>query len=227
MQIDEGRHFHRDIRLVLLVAHSVTSTGVFALLQNLSHVLFMRSRATVDSLARVLAQYRFSKEEQRRMVEEFVADCSVGQWGYWTLDVQTGEFTRPAEAQSDKSAASDAGGIEQYEKAAREYIGLFCPQKEKALAIFRFIVRKIPLATLSSSDLTLKLWDKKEGKERTLSLVDYVHCVTTQGQKPSKDVMALHRYISAHAEVPECFFSNDLLKRKPVNSKVKSSNANK
>jgi hypothetical protein len=197
---------HSKLPLVILIAHSITKNNIFCLLQYLTHVCFMKSRSTVRSLSHILHHYQFAKEERDRMIADFLADR--GKWGYWTLDVEEGSFKRDKGGDVQDLQVDSLGD---YMRTAREYLGLFCPERDKALAIFRYILRKIPLQSLSASDLTLNLREKSSKQPRRLSLIDYLHSVTTDEQ-PSEDVKLLHMYISKYVSIPDCFFTNSWLK---------------
>jgi hypothetical protein len=110
------------------------------------------------------------------------------------------------------------------------------------MAIFEYVLRKIPLQSLSAGDLTMsfviggktakrkkKKKKKKSGRrdevrlaekeeeeeeeETTLSLIDYIHALTTE-EPPTREVVALHRHICRFVSVPCCFIANPVLRRR-------------
>jgi hypothetical protein len=57
------------------------------------------------------------------------------------------------------------------------------------------------------SDLNFTLRDAKTGKVVKVSLLDYIHTLTTQ-TPPTKEVLDLHAYIKRHVTLPRCFIAN-------------------
>jgi hypothetical protein len=193
-----------------MIAHAVTKNNISSLLQNISHVYFMRNRSTVASVSFVLSKYYFTKEQRERLVRDFLADAKLGpSWLYWTLDTEAGTFGRDSSATSTADAtAPDTLG--KYRKTAQHYLGLFCQDSQKAMAIFDYLLKKIPLQSLSADDLTMSLGGK--GEER-VSLIDFIHALTTNQETPSRDVLALNRHIGKFFKMPAVFVSNAVMKK--------------
>jgi hypothetical protein len=193
-----------------MIAHAVTSNNISPLLQNIDQVLFMRNRATVPSVSFVLSKYHFTKGQRERLVRDFLLDCKTGpSWLYWVLDPEAGTFRRDSFAgSSEASAPLDTLG--EYRKKAQYYVGLFCEHSDKAMAVFEFLLKKIPLQSLSASDLSMSLGGKTD---RRVSLIDFLHDVTTFEAVPSGDVMALHQHLCNYADIPSCFYANPSLKK--------------
>lgn len=218
---------HRVLPTVILVAHASTRTGAFTTLQHLTHVCFMSRRTSAASLAHVLEHYKYSKAETRSKVEAFLGGDLV-EHGYWVLDVNSGNFERKpgSLARPTCSAASvvpgpggpPGGGVAgsrqrreqslvEYRKTAEMYLNLFSPESKKALAILDFVLAKAPLQSLSPADLNFTLRDAKTGSVVSVSLLDYLHTLTTQ-TKPTRLVLDLHAYLSRHVTLPRCFIAN-------------------
>jgi hypothetical protein len=192
-----------------MIAHAVTKNNISSLLQNISHVYFMRNRSTVASVSFVLSKYYFTKEQRDRFVRDFLADAKVGpSWLYWTLDPEAGTFGRDSGAASTSDVAvPDTLG--KYRKTAQHYLGLFCQDSQKAMAIFDYLLKKIPLQSLSADDLTMGLGGRREER---VSMIDFIHALTTH-VPPSREVLALNRHLGKFFKMPTVFVSNPVMKK--------------
>lgn len=217
---------HHNLPILIMVCHTATSNNIFPILQCVTHVSFMRSRSNAKSLRTVLAQFNYKKEERDKMLEDFLADRGGGQYGYWTLDVEGETFQRDPAGDAPEVTLDS---LSSYRKTAVNYLGLFCPEREKALAIFDYILRKLPLQELRSSDLTVDLREKESGRLRSHSLIDLIHAVTSEDVVPSPEVLRLQAHISRYVVVPSCFFANEALRRRSCElaNIVKSGKRNK
>lgn len=203
---------HQNLPILVMVCHTATSNNIFPILQCVTHVSFMCGRASAKSLRTVLSQFNYKKEERDKMVEDFVADRGVGgAYGYWTLDVEGESFQRDPAGDAPEVKLDS---LATYRKTAVNYLGLFCPEREKALAIFDYIVRKLPLQELRSSDLTMDLRDRESGRIKSHSLIDLIHAVTSEDVVPTPDVLRLQAHLSKYVVVPSCFFANEALRRR-------------
>ena len=201
----------RRLPLIIMIAHAVTSNNISSLLQNIDQVLFMRNRATVPSVSFVLSKYQFTKGQRDRLVRDFLQDCKTGpSWLYWVLDPEAGTFRRDSFAGSSAAASAPLDTLGEYRKKAQYYVGLFCEHSDKAMAVFEFLLKKIPLQSLNASDLSMSLGGRTD---RRVSLIDFLHDVTTFEAVPSSDVMALHRHLCTYADIPSCFYANPSLKK--------------
>jgi hypothetical protein len=210
---------HHALPNVILISHSATSTGLFPLLRHLTHICFMTSQSTSPSILAVLGEFKVPKATREEKLAAFQSDLDHDPHGYWVLDVRTGQFGRQpgsleqqAGGARPSSAAATAAGereaaLAPYRKTAETYLSLFSGDPKKALAIFDFLMIKTPLQPLSVADLNFTLRDAKTGLVVRVSLLDYIHTITTQ-TPPTKDVLDLHAYLSRHATLPRCFISN-------------------
>jgi hypothetical protein len=202
--------YYRKLPLIIMIAHAVTSNNISSLLQNIDQVLFMRNRVTVPSVSFVLSKYQFTKGQRDRLVRDFLLDCKTGpSWLYWVLDAEAGTFRRDSFAGSS-AASAPLDTLGEYRKKAQYYVGLFCEHSDKAMAVFEFLLKKIPLQSLNASDLSMSLGGRTD---RRVSLIDFLHDVTTFGAVPSGDVVALHRHLLSYADIPSCFYLNPSLKK--------------
>jgi len=224
-QILNYNHHHHVLPTVIFIAHSSTKTGAFTTLKQMTHFCFMCKRSTVSSIVDVLDLFKFSKADSKAKVDAFLDDLGKTERTFWVLEVESGKFerqpgslarsiSRPA-APAPIAAAPDATPAQKreqallaYRKTAETYLNLFSLEAKKALAIFDFIMAKTPLQALNPADLNFTLRDKKSGHVVNVSLLDYLHTLTTQ-TKPSRGVLDLHAYLAKHVALPRCFITND------------------
>jgi hypothetical protein len=208
---------HQTIPTVVLITHSCTSNGIFAVLENLTHMCFMAVRTSSKSVLNALRSYNVSKTEQRRMLDNFLADAGLVPHGYWVLDVKTMQFGRHPGALSPPAGSRAAVAVSvsegpeaklaPYRRTAETYLNHFSVDPKKSLAIFDFLMTKAPLTSLNPVNLEFTLRDVKSGRVVGVSLLDYLNTITTQ-LSPSRTVLDLHVYLRRHVTLPRCFIAN-------------------
>jgi hypothetical protein len=204
---------HLVLPNVVLITHSCQSNGIFPLLQAMTHLAFMSKRTSAKSLVSALGSYSISKEERQSMVEAFLADVGVIPHGYWVFDVGSKQFGRgpgtlaPLPPPPSQIAASPADLLAPYRKTAELYLNHFSGDSKKCLAIFDFLMVKVPLQSLNPVTLDFTLRNQRTGGVVGVSLLDYLCTVTTQ-TPPTRDVLDLHSYLARYSKLPRCFITN-------------------
>jgi hypothetical protein len=200
-----------------MVTHSVLNNKLFGLLAYVNAVYFTMTPSNAASLVNTLRYFGFSKSEQDSMLRKFLRERDV-QYGYFKLDVEERTLDRyrppgmPDAEPDDRFRPRAQASKEEYTRTAERFLSLL-PEPGKALAIFELIIRKIPLAYVSPDDLTITLQQQGNAERLNLSLIDYVHTLTTPG-RPSSAMRSLDRYVRKYANIPNCFLRNkELLSR--------------
>lgn len=211
---------HKVLPTVIFIAHSSNGTGAYTILQNMSHFCFMLLRSSATSLSSVLRVFEFGKPEIRAKKNAFLSALESSAQGYWVLEPDTGKFEPSPGSLARSGGGAGGGGVvsargggrEQaltlYKKTAQKFLALFCPETTaRALAIFDYVMDKVPLHNLSPDDLNFTLREKKSGTVVRVSLLDYLHTVTTQ-VKPSRAVLDLHAYFARYVTLPRLVVAN-------------------
>jgi hypothetical protein len=209
---------HHDLANVILISHGATSNGIFPLFKHLTHICFMTDGTVPKTVETVLGEI-LPREARDEKVAAFEADPGSVAHGYWVYDVGTRKFEpKPGSLAAPGSVpaaglptATSGGGRESllapYRKTAETYLNLFSENPKRALAIFDFLMTKTPLQPLAVADLNFTLRDAKSGRVVSVSLLDYIHTLTTQ-TTPTKDILDLHAYLRRHVTLPRCFIAN-------------------
>lgn len=209
---------HFVLPTVILIAHDSNNNGIYPLIKHMTHVCFMAKRTSADSLGNVLSALKYPKAERLQKVDAFLADVGRVEHDYWVLDVNKGDFgrkpgslQRPAVAAASVTSATAAEAREAllavHRRTAENYLNLFSEDAKKALALFDFIMARAPLNSLGVGTLDYTLRDKKTGLVVRVSLLDYLHTLTTQ-TRPSRSVLDLHAYLHRYVILPRCFITN-------------------
>jgi hypothetical protein len=218
---------HHQLPYVILIAHSATSNGIFPILGRLTHICFMTSQSTSAHITAVMDNLKVCKANRDEKLAAFQEDLKLaGKHNYWVYDLTTGEFGRqpgtlakpqfastsdfafaPTPNPRPSAAELRATALIPYRKTAETYLTLFSEDGKKSMAIFDYLMAKTPLHPLNRSDLNFTLRDAKTGKVVRVSLLDYIHTLTTQ-TPPTKDVLDLHTYMKKHVTLPRCFIAN-------------------
>ena len=216
---------HHTLPTVVLIAHASTGTGAYSVLKFMTHFCFMNKRSSMDSIASVLQHFHFPPGDRKTKLDAFLGDLGRVERGYWVLDVNGGKFERQPGSLTQRTvatAAAAAAGHQvllppgekkklelcDYRKTAETYLNLFCPgESSKALAIFDFVMPRVPLHSLNPTDLNFTLRDRKTGNVVSVSLLDYLSTVTSQA-KPTRSVLDLHGYLARYVAIPQLFLTN-------------------
>jgi hypothetical protein len=209
---------HHELPNVILISHGATSNGIFPIFKHLTHICFMTVGTVPKTVETVLGEI-LPKEARDEKVAAFETDPRNDAHGYWVYDVETRAFepkpgslaAAAAGGYPPPAAAGTSGGRESllapYRKTAQTYLNLFSENPRRALAIFDFLMTKTPLQPLAVADLNFTLRDAKSGRVVSVSLLDYIHTLTTQ-TTPTKDILDLHSYLRRHVTLPRCFIAN-------------------
>ncbi len=196
---------------VILITHACTGNGIFPLLENLTHLCFMTERTAAKSLLVALSSYNYPKDERRDMTDRFLADCGAVAHNYWVLDTKTKQFGRKPGALGITPPSPGVAAAEEtlaaHRRTAERYLEHFSEDSKKSLALFDFIMAKTPARSLSPGDLVFTLRLSKSGRVVAVSMLDYLHTLTTQ-TPPTSDVLALHSYVGRYVALPRCLVAN-------------------
>ena len=208
---------HNRVSPVILVAHGVTKINLYSIIKHMDEIWFTLNKQNAPTIGSVCTALMFSRSVKNNFIAKFLAES--GEYGIFVLDTQKRTFERLF----DSPGGEDGGGggvcgnrvgpdLEPYKRTAEAYFPHFCVDPARSLLIFNYIIAKLPLASVDSTDLTIKLMKKDSGVELKLSLLDYILALTNES-KPASDITALHRYVEKHVQLPRCFVRNRLLKK--------------
>ena len=177
----------------------------------MTHLAVMSKRTSAKSLVAALGVYSISKEERQSMLDAFLADVDIVKHGYWVLDVSSKQFGRSPGTLGPQGPPSQIAATENkiapYRKTAEIYLNHFSVDSKKCLAIFDFLMVKVPLQSLNPETLDFTLRDQKTGRVVGVSLLDFLCTITTE-TPPTRAVLDLHGYLARYARLPRCFITN-------------------
>ena len=192
--------------------------NLYDLLSHLTEVRVTFAKQNLRCLEDVLDHYRIPKDQKDEWITMFMAETA--QFGSFVFDVEKRTFERDAPVETaaavtpSSGSGPEAGTVEDptapYRKTAQKYLTVFCASDPaRASLIFDYIITKIPLHNLNSSDLSLRLRDKRSGRTKTYHILDFLAAICQkEGPRPSNDVLALNAYINRHVSLPACFAAN-------------------
>ena len=206
---------HNSISPVLLLTHCVTRNNIFSLLKHIGEFWVTLNKQNVETLYTICQALKFPRASKESFASRFLAE--PGQYGMFVLNAQKRTFERMPEGK-EEGGAVDGGEVkperdlEPFRRKAEEYLPHFFHDPARTMVIFNYLLAKIPLGSLSHEDLVFTLKRKESGLELRISLLDYLHAVTTD-TKPSGEILSLHKYIKKHVELPMCMLRNRYLQK--------------
>ena len=210
---------HHRVSPVVLVAHGVTKINIHFIIKHMDEVWFTLNKQNAPLVGTVCSALVFPRAVKNGFISKNLAE--PGEFGIFVLNLQKRTFERLPESEGVGGGAAGgvavvAGGavrdLEPYRRTAEAYFPHFCVDPARSLLIFNYIMTKLPLASVDSSDLTIKLQKKESGAELKLSLLDYILALTNES-RPSSEMISLHRYVGRHVQLPRCFVRNRLLQK--------------
>lgn len=192
-------------------------TKLYDLIEHVGEVWFTLAKCNLRSLEGVLAACKIDEEQKKEWVKQFLNDTD--QFGYYIYHVNKRIFYKAGSEQNASSTAApptkSPGRMDELRILAKKQIATFFPQNElKCLAIFDYLVSKIPLSSFHSSDLAITLKNRETGVIKNLFILDYLQTLLTEEGKPSANMISLHRYILRYAGgMPRVYVKNQYLLR--------------
>jgi hypothetical protein len=205
---------HKDV-VVILVCHSLVKNNIYSLMSFVTQVNFTMGRSNARSIGLVCDYFRVSKQQRDQYVETFLADKA--EYGYYVFSTGTLSFTKHGKSgvgapSSSTAASTSAPACEaalRLRETAENYVTLFCQEPQKVLAVYDFIVPRIPVHALKA-DLTLSLKNKGSGQMVQLSLLDYLQALNSK-ERPSRQILSVHAYVGKYVTLPRMFVQNRFL----------------
>jgi hypothetical protein len=202
---------HCSLSPIVVVLHSLLNNNCFALTNYVTDVIITASKSNLGSLNALLTSQRFDKTERADIVQRFLREGEPYGYFWFSVDKRRFEYFGPAGVAADHSSkkstsAAAASIMSEASASAERYLGLL-PESGTALALFSLIRARIDEKTLDPQDLTLTLRSKKK-HSITISLIDYLHALTTPDAAVSKENLLFHRFISKKVRYPKVFITN-------------------
>jgi hypothetical protein len=167
------------------------------------YVVITAAKSNVKSLVSLLEYFKFSKLEKARYLEAF--KNNKDKFAHFCLDINERTVSLIGSGKNMNSlvdiSSSDDRSLALTMLAEVNHPG-------KAIAIYHLVVRNLPAKRLNEADLTVTLKSAKLGKRVLVSLVEYLDCVTTPGQKPDQVLLSFHKFVQRLVHIPRCFILN-------------------
>jgi hypothetical protein len=219
---------HKNLRTIIIIAHSVVKTNTQGLLGFITHCYFTLAKSNVKSISTVLDYYKFDKSDKARMIAEFVADTD--KFGHYILDVERRTFKKhvaerisaaaagpatAAKSSADRNRRSKedlASFLGSCRESASRLIPLLGPDSDKGWAVYEILIALIPLKDLSAHDLSIKLHSRSAESNVSVNLIDYIFYLCTDKVPPPR-IKKLHSYFKKYCNIPACIIDNERLSR--------------
>ena len=191
-----------------MVAHSVTKTNIFSLLELFNYIYIAAKQSSIPSLKHVLRHFGFTKAEQEEQVK--VLKSCTEPFAHLLLDVETRELTMTRVEDTAKTLQQQQQQQQQGKKDVRATAERFLTlldEPQKALALFDLIHPNLPKDKLNEADLTVTL--KRGGGNVQVSLIEYLASLVDPEDEPHQLLQLFHEYLERkNVRLPRCFVLN-------------------
>lgn len=194
---------HRNVDPQIVIAHGVFHNKVFSILDHFKKIIITDAKGNIGILSRILTHFKFSKEEKKDYSTLFRQNNQ--KFSYFIIDLDERRVYRNAQENlhllPNDQVLADA-------KNSAEKILSLADQPERAKTLFNIIVQYIPPSALSPVDLSV--WFRRTSKKKTerISLIEYINCLLTKRDKPNKEIMKLHSFITKRCLIPKFLILN-------------------
>ena len=184
---------------------------------------FTNSKTNLRSIGQVFDTYKIEKDQKKQWIDQFLADKD--EFGHYVFDVSKRTFSKASETgdanetteSPQKVSPGDGPKAEELRKTARKLIPIFLPENEqRCLAIFDWLIARIPLTCFNSTDLCITLKNRETSETKNMSILDYLEALSGERGKPAADIISLHRFVMrGQAKMPRTFIKNQYLLNNP------------
>ena len=192
------------------------SNNLYNLCNYLTQCWVTLDKSNVNQLSTIFEFYKVDKKLRATWLKQFLDDPE--QYGLYVFDIKQRTFARDTEEKGkttvgeEEEEGEEEKRLSEIRKSAKKYIPVFCEDNaDKVMTILEYLLRKIPLHTVNTADLSITLKSTQSGVLKQLSLLDYLQCITTADQRPTKDMISLHDFVAAKSSLPRCFLANRYL----------------
>lgn len=193
-----------QVNPLCVVAHSVTKTNIFSLLELFNYIYIAAKQSSIPSLRHVLRHFGFTKAEQEEQVK-ILKDC-IEPFAHLLLDVETREITMTKVEDAAKPQQQQQQGKKDARATAERFLNLL-DEPQKALALFDLVHPSLPQGKLNEADLTVCL--KRGGGSVQVSLIEYLASLVDPEDEPDHLLQLFHEYLERrNVRLPRCFVLN-------------------
>jgi hypothetical protein len=218
-------HAHHKKLKVFCVSHNIFKTKLYNTLSYFKFVIFTSSLGNLFVLGKCLAYHQLEPEIVEGVVERVKA-FGGARGVYFYFDTArrkvfaTNNLTNSGSARllgdgnsSGSNLAVQNKKTEKMRATLQQRFELFFRGHkigQQAGAVFSIINHCVESGHIDPVDLSLK-FASRQGGQKNVSLVDYVHCLLTENHPVQPDQLVLHKFVQTKCNIPKFFLVNNKL----------------
>jgi len=224
---------HRQLK-IFCVCHTVHKTRIYSMLPLFNYIIFTSSSSNIPVIRFTMQYFKIEKDKVLEWMDNYnklnvrggligdyyFFDCTQMIFYKTKIDFEkaivVGRLNDDDENRSDSNAPTEAGLVTRFDNFFEGN-----PLRSSACAIFSIIIKVLPLTTVRDFDLTVN-FVAKNGIEKRISLVDYVHSLLTSDKPVTDACLLLHEYVSRRCKIPTFFVVNQQFLRWTENENLPS-----
>lgn len=223
---------HHKSQKIICATHSIFKTNLFSILMFFHYIIVTSAAANVPSLRNLFKYFKVDVNQENEWIEKF-KKLGNGQHGVYfyfhcsemTFNVSSkmlfkkikclgtlgDENSVTSSSSSSPSVVASDLRLQTLEKRFSQ-LTQNNPQKNEANSIFSILICCLDRSIVRDKDLTVIFLDKKTGRKKLISIVDYIFTLLSEKSIVPLPVSTLHKFIKTICHIPQTFIRNKYMR---------------
>ena len=217
---------HHKSQKIICATHSIFKTNLFSILMFFHYIIITSAAANVPTLRNLFKYFKVEPNQENDWINKF-KKFGNGQQGVYfyfhcsemTFNVSYKMLFRKikclgtlgdmsTEADSDISIDSRLLTLQKH----FNQIVYNNPLKNEATSIFSILIKCLDKNVVRDQDLTVIFIDKKTGRKKLISIVDYIFTLLSEKAPSSLPISTLHKFIKSICHIPQTLIRNKFMR---------------
>lgn len=216
---------HHKIQKIICASHAIYKNQIYSLLAFFNFVIFTSAVSNVPTIRNVFNYFKVEADQVQKWLDEY-KKIGKGRYGiYFYFDCEKMTFNVSMKMLFNELKCIGVLGtnlvqdsevknndIKFLQSRFEKFVANF-PLKNEAASIFSIIINCINPNFVRSHDLTIIFFvDKSKRAKKLISVVDYINFLLAEYEKPTPNLLALHRFVQSFCYIPKIFVRNAFLR---------------
>ena len=222
---------HHKSQKIICATHSIFKTNLFSILMFFHYIIITSAAANVPSLRNLFKYFKVDINQENEWIEKF-KKFGQGQHGVYfyfhcsemTFNVSFKMLFKKTKCLgtlgdensiTSSSSSSSSPTLDSRQQTLQKRFNQIVtnhPLQNEANSIFSILICCLDKAVVRDKDLTVIFLDKKTGKKKLISLVDYIFILLSEKTIVPLPISTLHKFIKTICHIPQTFIRNKYMR---------------
>ena len=217
---------HHKSQKIICATHSIFKTNLFSILMFFHYIIITSAAANVPTLRNLFKYFKVEPNQENDWINKFkkFGNGQQGVYFYFHCSEMTFNVSyemlfkkikclgtlgdMSTEAESDISIDSRLLTLQKH----FNQIVYNNPLKNEATSIFSILIKCLDKNFVRDQDLTVIFIDKKTGRKKLISIVDYIFTLLSEKSPRSLPISTLHKFIKSICHIPQTLIRNKYMR---------------